>query len=304
MIDRRSVMTGIAAAAIAMTAPGSAKAAAPRRYRRIGHTGITWGYSADDAPNAIRDVGELGFRGFESFGSVLEAWDERGGLGDLLEAQHLPLVGAYCPLNLTDPAQRSDEVRKAARWATLISSYGGRIAVIGPNAVDRKRFDFAAVRNDLIITLNDIAHVMSDFSLKAAVHPHSGSCIMQREEIQIVMDTAHARDVWLCPDTGEMLASGVDPLPIIRQYGERIAHVHIKDYKGGSSHDGFVPVGKGKVKVAAVMDALEALPGEFMVMGELNPDPAQNKADPLAPRHLVEQSKAAFEKLGYRFLEG
>jgi len=301
MINRRSVLTGAAAAAISLTASGREKSPAPTRYRRIGHTGITWGYSPDDALNAIRDVGELGFRGFESFGSVLEAWDKRGGLGDQLEAQHLPLVGAYCSMNLTDPAQRADEVRKAVGWATLISSYGGRVGVIGPNTVDRKTFDFAAVRSDLIITLNDIAHVMADFGLKAALHPHSGSCVMTRAEIQDVMDTAHARDVWLCPDTGEMLASGVDPLPIIRQYGERIAHVHIKDYNGGSHHDGFVPVGKGKVKVAAIMDALEALPGEFMVMAELNPDPAGNQADPSAPRRAAEESRAAFEKLGYRF---
>ena len=82
-------------------------AASPKRYRRIGHTGITWGYSADVAPNAIRDVGELGYRGFESFGSVLETWDARGGLQAQLEAQQLPLISAYCPLNLTDPAKRS-----------------------------------------------------------------------------------------------------------------------------------------------------------------------------------------------------
>ncbi len=54
-------------------------AATPARTRRrlIGHTGITWGYSADNAPDAIRDVGTLGFHGFESFGSVLDELGSR-----------------------------------------------------------------------------------------------------------------------------------------------------------------------------------------------------------------------------------
>ena len=34
-----------------------------------GHTGITWGFSPDDAQAAVRDVGSLGYHGFESFGN-------------------------------------------------------------------------------------------------------------------------------------------------------------------------------------------------------------------------------------------
>ncbi|HTQ36337.1 MAG TPA: sugar phosphate isomerase/epimerase family protein [Steroidobacteraceae bacterium] len=304
MINRRTLLTNAVAAAATLAAGGRALSAAtapPTRYRHIGHTGITWGYSPDDAPNAIRDIGELGFQGFESFGNVLEAWDSRGGLMDQLRTQQLPLVAAYCPMNLTDPAQRADEVRKAIRWGVLISSYGGRVAVIGPDNVDRKGFDFAAHRADIITTLNDIGLAMTSSGITAALHPHSGSCIMTRDEIWAVMEGTNARDMKLCPDTGELLAAGVDPLMVIQHFGEQIAHVHIKDYDGGAHHDGFTPVGHGRLKLAPIMDALEALPGEFMVMAELNPDAAENKADPSTPRRAAAQSKAAFEALGYRF---
>ena len=83
MINRRNLLTNAIATAAAVAASPSAlsrQVDAKLRLRKIGHTGITWGYSAEDAPNAIRDVGELGYHGFESFGSVLEAWEERGGL--------------------------------------------------------------------------------------------------------------------------------------------------------------------------------------------------------------------------------
>lgn len=304
MTNRRNLLANaIAAAATLAVAPRalSREDMARPRLRKIGHTGITWGYSADDAPNAIRDIGALGFRGFESFGGVLEAWQERGGLQGLLQDHQLPLVAAYCPFNLTDPAKRSEEVVKAVRWGTLISSYGGHVAVIGPDNVDRKTFDFAAHRTDILTALNNIGAVMTSAGLKAAVHPHTGSCIQTRDEIWDVMESSNARDVYLCPDTGELLASGVDPLTTIKNFADKVAHVHIKDYRGGKQHDGYTPVGKGKLDLAPIMDVLEDLPAGFMVMAELNPDPDRNKADPATPRRAAEQSKSAFAALGYKF---
>jgi inosose dehydratase len=300
MTSRRELLT----AALAAATLSVARAATPpvrTRKRLIGHTGITWGYSPDNAPDAIRDVGELGFHGFESFGSVLESWQSRGGLAERLAAQRLPLIGAYCPMNLTDPAKRAAEVQKAGRWARLISSYGGSIAVIGPDNLDRKSYDFTAARPNVIAALNEIGRATSEVGVKAAVHPHTGSSIQTGDEVRAVMEGTSARDVHLCPDTGELLAAGVDPLPLIRQFGERIAHVHIKDYDGGSLHDGYTPVGRGRVDVPGIMDALEALPGAFMVMTELNPDAALNRADAATPRRTAQLAKSTFEALGYRF---
>lgn len=304
-VQRRDLLRGTLSLGIALATAGCAVAPVPApvpvRRRRIGHTGITWGYSPDIAPDAIRDTGELGFHGFESFGSVLEAWQTRGGLAALLAAQQLPLVGAYCPLVLTDAARRQEEVQKAVRWGRLIAGLGGRIAVIGPDNVDRSRFDFRARRADIIAALNGIGQALADIGITAAVHQHTGSCLTTREETWAVMENVDARHVKLCPDTGELLAAGIDPLDAIRHFGELIAHVHIKDHDGGNRHDGYAPVGVGRVDVAAVMSALEALPGDFMVMAELNPDVSGNRADATTPRRAAAQSRAAFEALGYTF---
>lgn len=300
MISRRAWLAG-AASAGGLMVTGCATAAASARRRLIGHTGITWGYSADDAPGAIRDVGALGFHGFESFGNVLEAWQPRGGLQAALADAHVPLIGAYCPMLLVDATQRAAQVRKAQRWGRLIQGHGGRIAVIGPDNVDRQRFDFAAHRNDIISALDDIGHALADVGIVAALHQHSGSCITTRDETWSVMEKVNPRYVKLCPDTGELQSAGIDPLAVIKHFGEIIAHVHVKDYDGGAQHDGYTPVGAGKVNVAAIMNALEKLPGRFMVMAELNPDAVENRADPQTPRRLAMQSRAAFQSLGYRF---
>jgi len=301
MTTRRALLECSLAMAGGLVLNGCATPAAPVRRRLIGHTGITWGYSADNAPDAIRDVGALGFHGFESFGNVLEAWQSRGGLQAALDAAHLPLIGAYCPMLLVDPQKRDEQVRLAQRWGRLISNYGGGIAVIGPDNVDRQRFEFAAHRSDILAALNDIALALADVGVTAALHQHSGSCITTRDETWAVMEAANTRYLKLCPDTGELLSAGIDPLAVIRHFGEIIAHVHVKDYDGGAHHDGYTAVGAGKVDTQAIMNALEKLPGHFMVMAELNPDAVANRADPAAPRRLAAQSRAAFESLGYRF---
>ena len=82
---------------------------------KVGHTGITWGFKPTDAEQAIKDVGSLGFAGYESFGNVLEYWDKQGGLeAKLLDAAKVPLQSAYCPVNLIDPAKRQGRDREAA----------------------------------------------------------------------------------------------------------------------------------------------------------------------------------------------
>lgn len=300
MSSRRQFVAGVLGVATAAAAGCATQT--PRKPRRlIGHTGITWGYSPDNAPDAIRDVGELGFHGFESFGSVLENWQARGGLSERLRAQKLPLIGAYCPFNLTDAAQLPQEVQKAQRWGRLIKDYGGRIAVIGPDNVDRQRFDFAARRVDIIRALNDLGQALADVGVTGALHQHTGSSITTQDETWSVMEGVNTRYVKLCPDTGELLAAGIDPVAAIRQFGDVIAHVHIKDYDGGAQHDGYTPAGLGKVDIPRVMQVLESLRGDFMVMGELNPDSAANRADPAAARQAVLRSRTALEKLGYGF---
>src|SRR5437660_12617576 len=92
----------------------------PKRHLRVGHTGITWGFKPEDAPGAIRDVAGIGYQGYETFGEYLDAWELKGGLKAVLDEARLPLISAYCNVNLTDPAKRADETAKLVRWAKLI----------------------------------------------------------------------------------------------------------------------------------------------------------------------------------------
>jgi inosose dehydratase len=288
-ISRRSFVASVAAGVAAWRLP-------PILARRlqVGHTGITWGYAPANAETAIRDVGSLGYHAFESFGSVLDWWETRGGLGRLLEAAKLPLRSAYCPFELTNAAVRREEVAKATRWGALIKKYGGSIAVVGPNSVPRSSYVFSDNRAAILATLNDIGRALQDVGIVGAIHPHSGSCVQTRDEVMAVMSGIDTTRIGLAPDVGELMAGGADPVQVVRELLPLVRHVHLKDYDGGSKHDGFCPLGQGRVELSRVVELLESAEQEMMLMVELNPGTT-------AALETARTSKSYLGTLGYGF---
>src|SRR5260370_37479138 len=114
-IDRRTFVSLAGLTALA----ASAASTPPKRRLKIGHTGITWGFKPDDASVAIHDVASLGYQGYETFGEVLEAWQTKGGLKAVLDENRLPLISAYCNVNLTDPTKLTNEIALSVLWTKL-----------------------------------------------------------------------------------------------------------------------------------------------------------------------------------------
>ena len=272
-------------------------AALARRNLKVGHTGITWGFGADDLPTAISDIGSLGYQGFEPFGNVIEAWEERGGIGPLLEAAKLPLQGAYCNANLTNAATRAEQVENMVRWGRLIRKYGGSIAVIGPNGVRRQEYDFAANRENIVATLNDISMALMDVGVIGALHPHTGTCIETEEETYAIMEAVDSRYVKFGPDFGQLLKAEGDPVKVLRDFASITHHVHMKDFNGGESFLGYCPLGQGHLQVEALADICESAGNDIMIMVEL--DGSRNM--PMTPLETARISRDHLRTLDYEF---
>lgn len=290
IISRRSILS-MAALPLAIQAQG-------QRQLKVGHTGITWGFKPEDAQQAIRDVGSLGYHGYESFGNVLETWEAKGGLGPILEEAKLPLRSAYCPADLTDPAKLKDEVQKMIRWGKLIKKLGGAVAVIGPNGVRRSTYDFAVHRTQIIAVLNEIGKALDgEAGVIGALHQHTGTCIESRDETYSVMEAVETRYVKFGPDIGQLQKGGVDPVKVVKDFQSIIRHVHLKDYDGGAHNEGYCPLGRGKVDIPGVLDLLEKSGNDLMIMVEL--DPSRNM--PIPAGETARIAKAYLQKQGYTF---
>jgi inosose dehydratase len=294
-IGRRHFTKALALGLVATAMP--ARAAHTTRRLAVGHTGITWGFKPPDAEAAIKDVAALGFAGFESFGSILEAWEPLGGLDARLQAAKLPLQSAYCDVNLTDPGARKAEVEKIVRWGGLIRKCGGKVAVIGPNGVKRAAFDFSEHKARIVDALNDIGKALADIGIVGALHQHTGTCIESRDETYAVMESVDTRYVKFGPDVGQLQKGGSDPVKVVKDFLPVIRHVHMKDYDGGAHYLGYCPLGRGKVDIAALTDLLEGSGNDLMIMAELDPSPQM----PLSPLEAARINKATLQMLGYRF---
>lgn len=267
------------------------------RRLKVGHTGITWGFSPADAEQAIADAASLGFHGYESFGNVLESWEAKGGLDKVLDRAKLPLRSAYCPVNLTDPAKRKTEVETIVRWGQLIKKCGGSVAVIGPNGVKRPDFTIADHKNDIVAALNEMGKALTDIGIVGALHPHTGTCIETRDETYAVMEAVDTRYVKFGPDVGQLQKGGSDPVKVVKDLLPTVRHVHMKDFDGGPHYEGYCPLGQGKVDIAAICDLLERSGNDLMIMCELDP----SKGMPLPALEAARINKQTMQKLGYAF---
>lgn len=267
--------------------------AAPARRLKIGHTGITW----RGPEQAIQEIASLGYYGFEPFGNVLEQWEAQGGMGKPLDEAKLPLISAYCGTNLSDPAQRSAEIEKMVRWGNLIKKYGGTTVVIGPNGRGRTGYDFAAVKQNIVTTLNEMCKALADIGVVGALHQHTGTTVETRDEVYAVMESVDTKYVKFGPDIGQLQKGGSDPVKVVKDFLPVISHVHLKDWDGGPYWAQYCPLGKGKVDIPAVLDLLETQQNLKIAMVEL--DSGGNP--PLTPIQTAETSKAYLKNLGYTF---
>lgn len=291
----KKIGLGVGAALLGL--PSIPAAEVPKRRLLVGHTGDTWGFKPENADQAIKELGTLGFYGYETFGEYFEYWDARGGLKPLFDAAHLPLVSAYCNVNLTDATKRKDEVDKIVRWGKSIQMCGGTIAVIGPNPVPRNGYDFAAAKADIVATLNDMCKALADIGIIGALHPHTGTCVGKRDEIYGVLEMADTKYVKFGPDVGQIKKGGADPVKIVSDFLELVEHAHVKDWNGGPAWEGYCPLGQGKVPIPEILDLLEKSKIKKVLMVEL--DGSRNA--PIPPLETAKIAKAYLEQQGYTF---
>lgn len=295
---RRSFLIHSAVAAAASAALPTSLFAAKTRHIEVGYTGITWLNSQVD--DAIRDVAKLGFHGFETFGTVLDEWEPKGGLEPVLKQSRIPLISGYCTLNLTDPEKRQDQMTKAVAWAKLIKRYKGRVFVLGPNQVKRSSYDYSAHKTNIISTLNEVSKAISDQGVTPVLHQHTGTCVETRDETYATLDAIDTTHLKFGPDVGQLTKGGADAVKVVKDYLPLVQHMHLKDFNGKDDHLlGYCPLGQGEVNVPAILDLMAGRKISGMIMVELDNDP--RNLSPTPSQTLAAESQAYLRSIGVRF---
>jgi inosose dehydratase len=300
----KTVLAGLGAAAMpAVGAGAEAQAtgggqASPAKQLRIGCTSLVWGVfprAPEPLEPAVRDMGELGYKGWETFGQVLEDWDKKGTLDKLISQYKIPLISAYAPLNVIEPSVRKNEIDMIVRWGKILRKYNASFLVIEAGGAKRADYDFAAHRANIVAALNDYGKAMADVGVGTGLHQHTGTAIETRDEVYAVMESVDTRVFKFAPDVGQLQKGGADAAKIVKDFASVTVHMHLKDFVNGPHMGGYCPLGIGMVDLKGILETMEQANPKANIMHEL--DPSRNM--PYTPRQTAEISKWYLQKLGY-----
>lgn len=304
-ITRRRFLEISGLGATAMMMPGMAWSENARKLDiKIGSTFILWGYGADALEPALQDISKLGFRGFETFGQVIEEWENnRGGFSEVVSKYGVPLVSAFCSGDVINPAKREDELKKLVRWSKMVKKSGGKLIEYCAVGNPRHGYDYKQYKKDIIDSMNLYAKAITEEGLICALHPHTGTAIETTEEIYFAMENVNTTYMRFGPDVGQMLKADDDPVKIVKDFLTLVEHVHLKDYEGGLDNGwlGYSPLGEGKVKLKKILKMLESRRNKMggMIMFELDSD--GRHTPPLTPFEAAKVSRDFLVNLGYQF---
>jgi inosose dehydratase len=292
----QTLALGLAGSAIA----GRAALAAVAPRLKIGCTGLIWGATPKTPENltqAVTDMHSLGFHCFETWGSVMQAMDEKGALKPLLDKNPIPFRSAFMGVNVHDPSKLKESIAQVIAWGKVTRKYGGTFAVVNAGGVDRKNFDFAAAKANIVSGLNEHGKALQDLGLEAGLHQHTGSAVDTRDEVYAVMQAVDPRHMKFAPDVGQLQKAGADAAQVIKDFLPIVVHMHLKDYSGGEHFVGYCPLGQGKVDLVRILTMMNESQPNADVMVELDGSPNQ----PYTPRQTAEISKTFLQKQGYQF---
>jgi len=289
----------------ALVNPSFAAAEASKKSD-IGATFILWGYDARVLEPAVRDLSQLGFHAFETFGEVLEKYEnEKGGLQPIIDKYNIPLISGFCNGDVVNPEKFQQQKDNFHRWCKLVKKYGGKVIEFSTIGADRRKgFDYREHKKFMIESMNEYAKLISDYGLVCALHPHTGTPVETQEEVYFVMENVDTRYMRFGPDVGQLEKGGADPVKIVKDFLPLVEHVHLKDYAGGDNgYLGYTPLGEGKVDLKTILKMLEARRGKMagMIMFELDYD--GKILAPYAEYRAAEISHDYLKKLGYRFVK-
>src|SRR5262249_2596773 len=127
-----------------------------------------------------------------------------------------------------DPAQAEDVIAYQTQVARFLAAMGVDRIVFGPRGPRDGKTDLPGLRQ-MAATMNEAARRTADLGVLACVHPHLGTELEDRDELDAVMEMTDDQYVYFCPDTAHLAAAGMDVADVIHTYGPRMRYMHLKD---------------------------------------------------------------------------
>ena len=282
MTNRRELL--LLTSTLARTLSLRAQPAATQLFR----AGICIG---DQTPEAFwkncDQCSQVGFHHIESSGAGIRLVDvygpNPGQLKEELVKRQLTLIGYAHYSPMADPAKRDDLISLHLRIGRTLQPIGTKYVthlLIPPTkpglSVDQLPAQMSAEDfKNFGRNANEVGkRLREETGLRIGYHAETvdvAAGLLDR-----IMEAADPRYFDLVADVGHLAAGGLDPLQVYKKYSSRIITTHLRDYdpniefeRNGKTIKGrFVPLGQGKINLAALLAFLRERKFTGQVMAE------------------------------------
>jgi inosose dehydratase len=261
----------------------------------------------------LKDAAEIGYEGVE-LGRKFPREGQK--LSSILSIYGLRLVGGWHSGFLTERSVE-EEWQAAADHVRLLKECGSQVLVYGECGLmtgaspwdeplsqrpNLKTSEFSAYASKL----GELAIRLKEMGITLAYHHHLKMLVERAEEIDAFCQSTRD-EVGLLLDTGHAYAAGADYAEIIRKFGSRVVHIHLKDVRretlelarkndwsfNSAVREGMFTVpGEGDIDFSTIGEFLRTSGYRGWVVVEAEQDPAK-----APPRLYTEKAYQFVQKL-------
>jgi inosose dehydratase len=260
----------------------------------FGYASITWD---ENDRKAIEDISSLGFHGIQLRANVVKEFGSPSQLRDLLDKHQLKMVALSSGAVRIDPVLEAEEIAKHTANAKFTHDVGGLYLQVTDER-PKDRATTAADYSRLGHLVTEIGKRTADLGISLGYHNHMGTLGERPEEVDQILQATDPRYAKLLLDVAHYFQGGGDPAKAIDKYKDRLLFLHIKDVEPVTGNTNakhpyrFVELGRGKVNIPSVFDALHRVDFRGWAIVELDAVPDKART----PRESALMSKKYLEE--------
>ena len=300
---------------------------------RVANAPVSWGIYEFEGieprfpyARVLDEIAEIGYRGTE-LGPYGYFPTDPAAQRRELESRDLQLVSAFVPVRLVAKSAHEAGAEEAIKVATLLAALGAEYIILADDngtvpdlvaqAGQRTGSLLSADEWDIFAEgVNAIARrVHDETGLGTVFHHHCAGYVETPEEVRQLMGRTDPDLVGLCLDTGHWHYGGGDAVAGLREYGERMRHLHLKDchpqvakrcreqgknYFEAVAADVFCLLGNGEVDFPALLEILES--SGYGGWGTVEQDVLVDDLN--APREYAAHNAAYLQRIGLWSADG
>jgi inosose dehydratase len=216
----------------------------------------------------LESLATLNYPGVEGIDALYKKFAHQVELAQrMLTQTNIQLISLSRAGDFVIPEKRHEILQNFRPVTDFLHRIGAKYIIINtgsPNIVEDIRRDFKVAAQ----TLNELGKQCQEHEIYACIQPTIGSRVATEEEIDRIMNQVDTREISLCPDTAQLRSAQLDPIHILKIYGECVRHIHLTDiphaedpafFSSDKSSTPLCAPGEGIIDFNSIMNMLHSL---------------------------------------------